>query len=470
MQHSNDVNEFKAIIIFPYLDISKKSSIQNFTIKNSSCVTEESKEDQSILRALISVFRDFDNNAFLQWSYIIQDEVDSNSYSKLIKFCKEISTVLRYIRISEDVETQRSVKDSFGQFNFFSFALQRDFTKEGYYTVAGFLNGIKKNNFHFTNGKVSERSRYRSTYRIQTKEIPNVEQHLLSKPMYKILFTKDRIDVEERNQIISSLEWFNRSFINREEVDESEAILNMYSAFEALLKNKADRDVGVKAQVLNSLSSILGHSDWLSRWVGSFWSLRNALVHGDYTIPSFNYAPEKNKKEYIYHLNVARKIFVRVIKILIDIRVSHHTRDIHNLLQSNEIRVEKAKKILLKKEKMTPEEFNEAIGFVSNIQTNEVSSMDNRGVVDFGTVFLPAIVEKLTLAAHIKKQIDDILETNELTEMPEKYLNLFEDYYKEFYEDKLHQKLDLDQKILASALQNFLQYAENVLQRFWNGN
>lgn len=271
---------------------------------------------------------------------------------------------------------------------------------------------------------------------------------------------------DEDRKILRAMEWFNRSYSHYGRgVDLSEAILNIHTAIETLLRPE-EEERGVKAQIKTALLNILGHSKELISWFDKFWKLRNSIVHGDIKPEPLLYIHPEGKKGHRLHLHIARKIFVKCLNTILKIRVDFPLSGLEEELISNEVRVNKAIKILEKQKNSNLEKIYKTgvLEFISGLRNDEVSADKNK-TKKLGELFLPFVKkdlednEKQDFKQILIETIDAILkwQGNNLSDLARLYLKLQENYRHVYSIEKI----DFPVHILAlrSAAYNFFSFA-----------
>ncbi len=238
------------------------------------------------------------------------------------------------------------------------------------------------------------------------------------------------------------MKWFNRSYSHYERgVDLGEAVLNVHTAIETLLRPE-EEERGVKTQIKTALLNILGHSKELGSWFDKFWKLRNSIVHGDIKPEPLLYIHPKGKRGHRHHLCIARKIFVKCLNTILKIRLDFPPLDLEEELISNEVKINKAIKILEKQKDNNLEKIYkmDVLKFISGL-TNDDISADKNKTKKLGELFLPFVKknlededdegnEKQSIKQTLIETIDKILkwQGNDLVDLALLYSKLGENY------------------------------------------
>ncbi len=268
----------------------------------------------------------------------------------------------------------------------------------------------------------------------------------------------------EDKKILRSLEWFNRSFSHYGRgVDLSEAIINIHSALEALLR-PADEERGVKSQLKTALTNLLGNSRELNNWFDSFWKLRNSIVHGDIYPGSFMYIhPEsKNKKGHRHHLYLARKIYVKCLEAILKTRSDFPLLGFEEELVSNEVRVNRVIKLLKQKGKSVGKLYSLGVFETISALRNDDISIGKNETRKLGGLFLPILKSDIETNEKTKteiiKKIKEILmwKGNNLGDLALIYSDL-EQLFSSVYFSTAPSKIEY--LALRGAAYNFLGFA-----------
>jgi len=456
------------IIIFPYLFIYEKEGFEVDKLKIKPSYKENvENENEEIKKHLINIaklFRFGRGQQIFGWSYAFTKVSNPKQWWDLKNKLNKLTTILRFSQLSDLKEHSK-----FDHFNYFLFEIpgeqlvaDKDFA---YYR--GILNGESSFNFDFIKGEAH------NPYIPQTELHPLIltvnqikeNDYFKTFYFYKSFILKN----DEYRKILRAMEWFNRSYSHYGRgVDLSEAVLNVHTAIEALLRPE-EEERGVKAQIKTALLNILGHSKELGRWFDKFWKLRNSIVHGDIKPEPLLYIHPEGKKGHRHHLYIARKIFVKCLNTILKIRSDFPLLGLEEELISNEVRVNKAIKLLekLKKQKnCNLEKLYETrvLEFISGLR-NDDASADKTKAKKLGELFLPFVKkdlednEKQGIKQNLIETINKILgwQGNDLGNLALLYSKLQEDYDSVYFKEKI----DFPLYILAlrGAAYNFFSFA-----------
>ena len=371
-----------AIVVFPYLFIPKELSIDDIVLRPSfqNIVDHEEPAIRKQLLLIATFFRYSSNKQINAWSYYVTRLRDKKDRLKLKDKLNKLTTILRYSKLSEPRNNAL-----FSHFDYFIFEINRlhlnDVLEFQYYE--GFINGENSVGFHIQ--KDSVENPFSFHYEIS----PLILEDLETDKYLQSFYSASDFNKREGKRLLRAMEWFNRSFATNFEVDMSDAIIHLETAFEALFKTERD---GIKAQVQSGLIQFLGETDELITWVNQFWKLRCALVHGDCKeSKSFLFQHKKGSKGHRLHVVMGRKIFTRCLDTFLQIRASTSSRDIHEELISNEVRIKEARKHFQKK---TANDLKKALSLISGLRQDD-TSFSKKGTVAFGKLFLPFVIKDL---------------------------------------------------------------------------
>ena len=217
---------------------------------------------------------------------------------------------------------------------------------------------------------------------------PLIIEDIENNNFYQSIYSSLLIKRKEKERLLKAIEWFNSSFTSKE-LDDAGGIIHLETAFEALFKTTHD---GIKAQVKSVIIQLIGESEELLNWVEQFWKLRNGLVHGDLEMPPLLYTHRKGSKGHRNHLVFGRRIFTRCVEAFLKLKKHTYTRDIHEELISNEVRLKEAKKILQTKKKTA--RLKDAFHFISGLTQDDLS-VSKKHTAIFGKLFLPHVINDL---------------------------------------------------------------------------
>ena len=271
-------NKNLIIVIFPYFFISQKDgiTIENLLIKPSfnECIDNEKKEIKNHLINIARLFRLGNSKQINQWSYLITYVKDLTEFNYLKATLDKFAAILRYTKLQEI-----NGGTNFCHLNYFIFEIAGDsginISNFAYYR--GILNGNIEINFHLRDG-VAYRP-YLPAEEIYPLIVDGnaIKDNNFFQAFY--LHSKFLFKNNEERKILRSIEWFNRSFShNPIGLDLSEAIINVHTAFESLLRPE-DEDRGVKSQIKTAILNLLGHLEEVGKWFDNFWSIYPELIH-----------------------------------------------------------------------------------------------------------------------------------------------------------------------------------------------
>jgi len=446
-------NKNLVIIIFPYLFIHEREGfeINKLKIKPSYEENVENEKEQ-VKKHLLNIAKSFrfgTGQQIFQWSYTFTKVSNTKQWENLKNELNKLTIILRFSQLSDLKENI-----SFEHFNYFLFeitgeqiAADKDFA---YYR--GILNGESSLNFYFNKGEIH------NPYILQTELHPlfltvnQIKENNYFKTFY--FYKNFMLKNDEDKKILRAMEWFNRSYSHYGRgVDLSEAVLNLHTAFEALLRPE-DEERGVKTQIKTALLNILGHSKELGLWFDEFWKLRNSIVHGDITPKPFFYIPSKGKKGHRHHLYIARKIFVKCLNTILKIRSDFPLLGLEEELISNEVRVDNIIKILKKQKSHDLERIYKTgvLELISGLRRDDISA-EKIKTKKLGELFLPLVKkdlennEKQDIKKNLIEMINEILEWqgNNLSNLALLYSKLRSNYHLVYF----NKKIDLPSHVSA---------------------
>lgn len=383
------------IIIFPYLFIYEKDGIEidGFSIKPSyrENVDKEIEDVGSHLLNIAKLFRFGRSQQIFQWSYAITYVASLKQWENLKDKLKKISAVLRFSQLSDLKENSK-----FDHFNYFVFKITGEQLNGGddFIYYQGILNNESAFNFHLHKGKTNHPYMPQTEVHSLVLTTNQIKENDYFKAFY--LYGNFLLKHDEDKRILRSIEWFNRSYSHYGRgVDLSEAILNVHTALEALLRPE-EEERGVKAQIKTALLNVLGHSKNLSLWLDKFWKLRNSIVHGDIKPEPLLYIHPEGKKGHRHHLPIARKVFVRCLDIILKIRSEFPLIGLEEELVSNEVRIVKAIGVLKKQQNANLEKlFNTGVfNLIHGLRSDDSSANKNK-TKQLGELILPFVKKDL---------------------------------------------------------------------------
>jgi len=466
MEKKTKINNL-AIVIFPYLFIHDKEGIEfdGITLKPSytDVIDAEKCEVKEQILRIASIFRYGVNKQIFQWSYFVFTLNNEKKWKQIEQKLKKFTNLLKFSEL-------RDLKDhaKFDQFNYFLFEITK-------------FNLQQKENY-FYNGILNGESSYSFYFRDQKIENPYVP----SSNMYPIILSKDQLlnnrylntfyglsrqlfQGNEEDKIFKSMEWFNRSFSHYGRgVDLSEAIINMQTALEALLR-PADEERSIKTELRTSIMNLLGHSKELNSWVNSYWKLRNSIVHGDVKVESFMYIHEmsKRKKGHKHHLYYARKVYIKCLDAILKLRSSFLMIGFEDELLSNEVKLNNSLKFLKEKNKKTVKQLYEVglFNMISSFRNDDVSA-SKTDTKKLGEQLL-TLLRKNIEDEKIHNKIDEILNwgNKDLSDLAVKYSELEVSFS---FSDFATSPMKIEVLALYRAVDNFLGFATWRLLTFYD--
>ncbi len=459
-------NKNLIIVIFPYLFISQKDGIiiEDLCIKPSfnECIDKEDEKIKTHLLNIARLFRFGDNKQISHWSYLITQVGNRLEFEYLKEKLDKFAAILRYTKLQEI-----NGGTHFCQLNYFIFEIAGDsgITIDNFAYYRGILNGNMEVNFHLRDA-IATRAYFPieeiSPLIVDINVIKNNEFFKTFYEHSKLLFK----DNEDR-KILRSMEWFNRSFShNAIGLDLSEAIINVHTAFESLLRPE-DEERGVKSQIKTAILNLLGHSEEIGRWFDNFWSLRNAIVHGDINLPSFLYVHPKSKSRrgHRHHLYVARNIFIKCLDVILKIRESLPAFGLEEELISNEIRIGRAIKILEKRKRKDLNKLfkEDAFKIISDLRNDDASG-NKQDVKKLGELLLKLVKENYKKSKNdsFTTKIDEILnwKGKNLYDLALLYSKLDEGYAIMHKEENIKISMkNIGLLALKNAVRNFCNFA-----------
>lgn len=459
----------KIIVIFPYFFIrepEKEIKIDNIHIK-SACVqnldvSDESKSIQSYLSNLAKIFMYGNYVQIKNFSYTIYEYGTTKHFTTIKKRLNKLITLLRFSELCELKEGA-----TYDHFNYFLFdilsykeAKSSGLNKNTLY-YKGMLNGESPYDFYINNDIV------KTPYIAYNLMSPiEITRESTNGYISKIYYASNLFKSNELARIISSIEWFNRSFSHYGRgIDLSDAIINIHIALESLLR-PTDEGSGVKAQIKTALLNLFGHSEELEKWFNAFWSLRNSIVHGDEKPKSFIYVHPKSKaKKGRSHLYIARRVFVGCINAILSLRSTTFVPGLDEELIPNEVRINESIK-LIKKYNGNLKKLKKVFDYLKSLRVNDLSASKEK-IEEISRLFLPIIKDDLKNLTPKHKDIREMLE-NYIAEILSGKKNdseLFCYYYAlginyPAYKKDYWQNFNTEQKDLRIAAHRFFEFME----------
>jgi len=390
-------NQF--IIIFPYFSIDELNGIEidGFHIKPAymQSILKENALLRFHLLNIAKIFKYGNNYQIAYFSYSIFEYKNTKQYETLKEKLNKLISILRFSQICD-----LKGFTSYDNFNYFLFDLYwyrktELENKRIIYHYKGMVNGESEYDFNIENNTAQKP--YISynvwmPYEITAKSV--IEHEYIKKFYYvpDLLFKGN-----ELAKILRAIEWFNRSFSHYGRgVDLSEAILDIHTALESLLKPTEEKR-GVEVQLKTSIFNFLGHSEELNTWFEKFWKLRNSIVHGDIKPESFVYIHPKSiaKKGHKHQLYLARKVFVGCLNAILKLRSEHLLLGFDEELISNEVRINEAIKSIKKNKRILKKIVKDnTFKYISSLRHDDLSTSKEK-TKELGRLLLPIIKDDL---------------------------------------------------------------------------
>lgn len=446
------------IIIFPYLFIPKEHKIDGITLKPSfqNAIDQEDPIVKKQLLQIAKFFRYASNKQVNAWSYYVTYLKNKRDWFSLRDRLNKLTTILRYSKLSEPRNNAL-----FSNFDYFIFKIDDlhldDNLEFKYYE--GLLNGENMIAFHILNDSVE------NPFSFHHEMLPLILEDLENDKYLQSFYSLSNFNEKDEERLLKAIEWFNRSFAATHEVDQADAIIHLETAFEALFKTERE---GIKAQVQSGLIQFLGETDELTDWINQFWKLRCAIVHGDAELKPFFFQHKEGSKGHRHHVFMGRKIFIRCMDAFLQLRASTYSRDIHEELVSNEVRIKKAKKLLQKKSR---DNLKEAYRLVSGLRQDD-ASFSKKDTMAFGKMFLPFVIKDLRQ----ENKNDIVISVESILEWSgSKYSNLallyneaFTKYQEFYFSNSYSVSIPLETAFLRNAGYTFLNFAVWRLLTFFD--
>ena len=451
----------KALIIalFPYLFLESETEVRiddlSFKSPYESVLKAEDKETRDALLAVRKCFRASRTAEFpvSYWSYSILNVSNQQEFDDIVKRVSRVADILRFIKLSSDQNHSH-----YSNFNYWVFQLNPPFKLDGEYAyVEAFLNGLTRNSFNMKKGVVVNPylpQENLSPQPIHKNELENNKRFNCLYVSHSFLF-KEPI---ARQKVLRAIEWFNRSFSHGERgVDLSEAVTNMHSALEALLRPHQKGPGNVHAELKAALLTLLGQRNQISDWFESFFSLRNSLVHGDVEPKSFLYRENRN------HLLLARRVFLACLDGILHCAAELPLSGFEQEVTPNKVRIDEVIASLKSARKKSWTEIADEglLWPLSGLRNDDITSPKDK-VVEIGRLLLPYVRQELdscTKASYkdIVARIDDIVNWSspDLSLLALAYSNLEESYHLPYFD----QNKTTTQSSLRIPTFSFISYA-----------
>ncbi len=377
------------IIIFPYFFIQEKVNIGNLEIKPGidNYISLENQDIQTTLSILPKCFHEDNRKPIKFFSYVINNIVGKESQERHTNILKEFSMIMRFNLLSD-----HEPNNYYSHFDYYIFDNPVEQLKSNaeYKQISCSHNGETLKKFFLENQTIIQPYIPSQPHRpIMMLNIHDVE---MFDAFY--LFRDHFFKEKEAKRILKAIEWYTRSYHQPAGTDLCNSIINMESAFEALLKVEGTR-FEINTYVKCGICNILGETEELKAWVDNFWKLRNAIVHGDIELPSFLYTPPGGTTGYLHHLYLARLIFKKCVESILKLRQTVYTADIHSTLVSNQIRMKKALRLLHKaKGNLNRAITNRALDVIEELREYDLSA-SIRESLHFGDIFYRLVLRTL---------------------------------------------------------------------------
>jgi Apea-like HEPN len=151
----------------------------------------------------------------------------------------------------------------------------------------------------------------------------------------KTLLTHDKIMPDE-SRFWRALDWYGRSFIQGNGIDEQNAILCLAVAFEALLGLP---EQGIGGSFASYISNFFHGSQNLVSWAKGFYDLRSKIIHGEEIYPNMTSYSPKASNLYIKSVAIARPIFRDLVEGLYVLLVKKKQHEYDDAFLSDHIRI-----------------------------------------------------------------------------------------------------------------------------------
>lgn len=464
-------------VAFPYavLDSTAELVIEEVPLK-AACERNLAAEDKQTRDALMTARKCFSQHRVQQapvqyWTYSLLTVTDGLKSKDQLDRLNRIANILRFVYLSGEPNGTE-----FENFNYWIFPLDAGLVVDSEYIyVEGLLNGLVPCGFDIKNGVASNPflpPEYLSPQPIRVQELEENQFFSSLCRNHNSLF----FEPEARQKVIRAIEWFNRSFSHTGRgVDASEAILNMHTALEALLKPLQDDKGSVKAEVRTGLMTLLGQRRAVSDWFDSFFSLRNSLVHGDVNPKSFLYVHKlsQSKVGNWPHLALAREVFLECLRLILHSAQERPLHGFEEKLRPNEDRINEAIKSLkqAKRGKVGWAEIARGplLTPIRGLRTDDLTSPKGKAI-ELGGLLLPHVRDELTSATEGEptplaiELIDRILVLKESP--PRTIAPVYSQLERAFQQFYFSQKQTPDSRSLRAAARGFISYASWRLLTF----
>ncbi len=466
------MSKYAFVALFPYffVDSPKGLEVGEVTVRSShtDVLKAEKDEIRSLLEAVAPFFRFGENQLIRHWSYCIDDASSESDFWEKIARLRKIADTLRFTATSDLTTTT-----AYSTFDFWVFQLGASVGDHEYMYFDSMRNGISSFGFRLVKGEHKNTFQAPESVSPQLIAIDDIERNRY----FRVLYRDTTFVLEEEQQkqrVFRAIEWFNRSFLySNDGVDPSEAILNIHTALEALLRLDDD-DRNAKAQIKTALLTLVGHRSEISQWFESFHRLRNSLVHGDAEPSSFQYIHPKSKlkRGTRHHLLLARQVFLACLNAMFDITEKFPLLGFEETLIPNEIRLDKALRALKAargknwKELVHQRDFGETGG----LRKDDISSPKELAP-DFLSSLLPHIRMELEESNGGGENDGALLQLKNVEEWSGRDLGelavLLSNFLKEYRLPYFELPKSVEQTIFRGCVYSFLEYASWRLLVFY---
>ncbi|MGB3479413.1 MAG: hypothetical protein WBB67_09655 [bacterium] len=365
-------------------------------------MNKEGSTTKKLIMNLRKLFLKNNGQPISHFSYAITRIGSERGWLTLVKKFRKFTNILLFEELSNSWAAE-----PVSYFHFFIF----EFTPNQRKNIADLnrydasLNGETPVNFFIRKNKVIMRP---PGYTHEQKSLSDIFGNKLFQCLY--LFADHLFTKEEYPRFLRAIEWYNRSFYKPVGFDESEAIINLETAFESLFKvSNKGYEQAVFSQVKSGICNFLGSTPELRTWVDEFWKTRNQIVHGDVDIPSFKYKPLGSGAEYFRHVRFARRVFAKCLQGIIRLRKAIPVGFFHEQMKPNDVRMKEALKLLKKtKHKLKKANENGALEIIKNLKEHDLSGGLEQSV-EFGKEFLYLLLLLLDKQDPTQSRLADIL-------------------------------------------------------------
>ena len=208
-----------AIVIFPYLFISKEFSIDDIVLRPSfrNIVDREEPAIKKQLLLIATFFRYRHNKQINAWSYYVTPLRDKKAWLILKDKLNKLTTILRYSKLSDPHNNAL-----FSHFDYFVFEINRHLDNASEFSYyEGLINAENSVGFHIHKDLVE--NPFSFNYEIS----PLILEDLENDKYLQSFYSASNFNKREEKRLLRAMEWFNRSLAINYEVDMSDAIIHM---------------------------------------------------------------------------------------------------------------------------------------------------------------------------------------------------------------------------------------------------